>query len=64
MRVKLKLNEIRSIIKTGFFNKRGCVERVAREVCSETFLKWIGEAKSSYKNLMKSPNNVISNLWL
>jgi len=38
MRVKLKLNEIRSIIKMGDFNKRSRVKRVAQEVCSEMFL--------------------------
>jgi hypothetical protein len=35
--VKLKLNEIRSVIKMGDFNKRSPFERVVAEVCSETF---------------------------
>jgi hypothetical protein len=37
MRVKLKLNEIRSINKMGDFNKRSCVKRVAQKVFSEMF---------------------------
>ncbi len=37
MMVKLKVNEIRSVIKMGDFNVRSRIERVAREVCSETF---------------------------
>jgi hypothetical protein len=39
----------------GDFNKKGLLERVAKEVCSDTFLQRIREAESSYKNLMKSP---------
>jgi hypothetical protein len=38
MMVKLKPNEIRSIIKMGDFDKRSHVEMVAQEVCSEMFL--------------------------
>jgi hypothetical protein len=42
----------------GVLIKGVIFERVAREVCSETFLEWIREAESSYKNLMKSPKHV------
>jgi hypothetical protein len=59
MMVKLKVNEIRSIIKMGDLNIRSRVERVAREVCSETFFyNGQGKLKDSYKNLMKTPNNI------
>ncbi len=44
-------------MKWVFIIKGVIFERVAEEVCSETFLQRIREAESSYKNLMKSPNN-------
>ncbi len=46
----LKVNEIRSVIKMGILIKRHCFERVAEEVWAETFLQWIKEAESFYKN--------------
>jgi hypothetical protein len=39
----------------GFLLKGIVLERVAEDVCSETFLPQIREAESSYENLMKSP---------
>jgi hypothetical protein len=46
-----------ALLKWVFIIKGVIFERVAEEVCSETFLQRIREAESSYKNLMKSPNN-------
>jgi hypothetical protein len=40
----------------GDFNKRSCFERMAQNICSETFLQWAREAESSYENFIKSPN--------
>jgi hypothetical protein len=37
IRVPLTLNEMKSFIKMGIFNKRGHLERAAEEVCSEIF---------------------------
>jgi hypothetical protein len=42
-------------LKWGNLIKGVIFERVVEEVYSETFLQWIREAESSYKNLMKSP---------
>jgi len=39
----------------GDFIKRSNFLKVAKEVCSETFLQRIRESESSYENLMKSP---------
>jgi hypothetical protein len=58
MMARLKLNEIKSIIKMGHFNKGRGFEKVAQKVFGvETFCNGIG--KILYKNLMKSPNMIV-----
>jgi hypothetical protein len=43
------------LLKWGILIKGVAFERVAEEVCSQTFLQWRTEAESSYENLMNSP---------
>ncbi len=49
-----------ALLKWGILIKRVVFERVAEEVCSETFSQWIREADSSYETLTKSPKMFMS----
>jgi hypothetical protein len=47
-----------ALFKWGILIKGVAFGKVAKEVCSETFLQQLWEAESSYKNLSKSPKNI------
>jgi hypothetical protein len=58
MMARLKLNKIRSIIKSGEFNKdeqikvrESFLKRRPRKFCNETFY-------NIYENLLPTPNNI------
>jgi hypothetical protein len=50
-----------ALLKWGIFNKGTIIERVAKEVCSETFLQRRREAESSYKKLNEITQKVYFN---